>query len=136
MSVLLSIKPEFAEKILTGEKRFEFRRVIPKREVERVVVYASSPVCRLVGEFTVRQIVTAKPVTLWRRTRSHAGISWRYFAAYFDGRAEAHAFEVDRVVRYPTPIDPRKLSRRFRAPQSFVYLSSLDGFERRLETAA
>ena len=136
MSVLLSIKPEFAEKILTGEKRYEFRRVVPKREVERVVVYASSPVCRLVGEFTVRRVVSAKPKALWRLARSHAGISKRYFDAYFKGREEAHAFEVEGVVRYDEPIDPKSLRRGFRPPQSFLYLDSLEGFESRLRAAA
>lgn len=132
MSVLLSIKPEFAEKILSGEKRFEFRRVMPKRDVDRVVVYASSPVCRIVGEFTVRRVVTASPKQLWRLTRTHAGIQKRYFEAYFMGRDKAHAFEIDQAQRYDEPIDPRKVRRSFRAPQSFVYLDSLDsldGFE-------
>lgn len=136
MSVLLSIKPEFAEKILTGEKRFEFRRVVPKRSVERVVVYASSPVCRLVGEFTVRRVVSARPAALWRLTRSHAGIPKHYFTAYFKGRSEAHAFEIDSVLRYNEPIDPKVLRRGFRPPQSFLYLDSLEGFESRLQLAA
>jgi len=136
MSVLLSIKPEFAEKILSGEKRFEFRRVMPKRDVERVVVYASSPVCRIVGEFTVRRVMTATPGKLWKLTRTHAGIEKHFFEAYFMGRDEAHAFEVDEARRYDEPIDPRKLSRAFRAPQSFVYLDSLVGFDRRLRLAA
>lgn len=136
MSVLLSIKPEFAEKILTGEKRFEFRRVIPKQRVDRVVVYASSPVCRLVGEFTVRRVVSAPPEELWRRARSCAGIPRRYFDAYFEGRTEAHAFEIAEVLRYDQPIDPLRIYRGFRPPQSFVYLDSLGGFERRLPSAA
>jgi len=132
----LSIKPEFAEKILSGEKRFEFRRVMPKREVQHVVVYASSPVRRLVGEFTVRRIVTASPSKLWRLTRSHAGISKGYFDDYFRDRSEAHAFEIGEVRLYERPLDPRKMSPAFRAPQSFVYLSTLKGFERRLAKAA
>lgn len=136
MSVLLSIKPEFAEKILAGEKRFEFRRVMPKQRVERVVVYASSPVCRLVGEFTVRRVVSASPEKLWRQTRNFAGISRRYFDAYFEGRTEAHAFEVEDVLRYDQPIDPQSIYRGFRPPQSFVYLDSLGGFEHRLPSAA
>jgi predicted transcriptional regulator len=136
MSVLLSIKPKFAEKIFVGEKRFEFRRVMPKRDVERVVVYASSPVCRIVGEFTVRRIMTASPEALWKLTRTHAGINKSYFDSYFQGRSEAHAFEVEEVLRYDEPIDPRRVSRGFRAPQSFVYLKSLGGFERLLRLAA
>ncbi len=136
MSVLLSIKPEFAEKIMTGEKRFEFRRVVPKRDVGRVVVYASSPVRRIVGEFTVRRVVSDRPKALWRLARSHAGISKSYFDAYFEGRDEAHAFEIGSVLRYGEPIDPKGLRLGFRPPQSFLYLDSLEGFESRLRLAA
>lgn len=43
MKVLLSIKPEFAEKIFSGEKKFEFRRSIFKdKTVKTVLVYASA----------------------------------------------------------------------------------------------
>jgi predicted transcriptional regulator len=135
MNVLLSIKPEFADKILSGEKRFEFRRVMPKRDVERIVVYASSPVCRIVGEFTVRGVVTASPRGLWRLTRAHAGIPKHYFDAYFRGKEEAHAFEVGEAQGYDEPIDPRKIDPAFRAPQSFVYLDSLAQLERGLRSA-
>ena len=52
MKVLLSIKPEYASKILDGTKRYEYRRAIFKRtEVTTVVVYASDPVRKVIGEF-------------------------------------------------------------------------------------
>ena len=35
MNVLLSIKPRFVEKILEGEKRFEFRKGIFKQDVAK-----------------------------------------------------------------------------------------------------
>ena len=45
MKALLSIKPEFADMIFAGTKRYEFRRAIFKRnDLEGVLVYASSPV--------------------------------------------------------------------------------------------
>src|SRR5687768_5485385 len=74
-SVLLSIKPEFVEKIFSGIKKYEFRRAIFKsKAVSRVVVYASSPVQRVVGEFELSDIISARPDSLWRRTRKHSGI--------------------------------------------------------------
>lgn len=45
MKILLSIKPEFADKIFEGTKQFEFRKSIFKdKTVRKVVVYASSPI--------------------------------------------------------------------------------------------
>jgi len=123
MNVLLSIKPEYADRIFAGEKLFEFRRVVPKQDVERVFVYASAPVQRIIGEFTVRKVVTTTPEKLWRRTHTHAGIARDAFMRYFDGCAEAHALEVAEARRYEQPIDPRERDEKFRPPQSFVYLA-------------
>src|SRR2546421_6708826 len=71
---LLSIKPEFVEAILRGEKRYEFRRSIFKRPITVVLVYATVPIRRVVGEFRVESIISDSPHRLWRRTRYAAGI--------------------------------------------------------------
>ena len=57
-TVLLSIKPEFAEKIFDGTKKFEFRKTIFKNNnVQKVIVYASSPVQKVIGEFSIEDIL-------------------------------------------------------------------------------
>lgn len=54
MRVLLSIQPEYAEKILNGTKRFEYRKAVTRNEsVRTVVIYATMPVGKVVGEFEV-----------------------------------------------------------------------------------
>ena len=55
MKVILSIKPEFVEKIINGEKKFEYRRKIFKKDVEKVLIYASSPIKLVVGELHVER---------------------------------------------------------------------------------
>ena len=44
MKVLLSIKPEFVEAIFSGEKLYEYRKAIFKKNVTTVVIYATKPV--------------------------------------------------------------------------------------------
>jgi predicted transcriptional regulator len=123
-SVLLSIKPEFAEKIFNGVKRYEFRRVIFRsRNVSRVVVYASSPVQRVVGEFRIGAVLELGKQHLWRKTKRHAGINKPYFDAYFSGRPKAFAIKIEQPRRYETPLQLRNLSEALRPPQSFVYLN-------------
>lgn len=47
-------KPQFVDKIRRGEKKFEFRRVLPKhQEVDTIIVYASKPVGKVVGEMII-----------------------------------------------------------------------------------
>ncbi len=122
--VLLSIKPEFAEAILSGLKRFEFRRSIFRHEsAKRVFLYASNPTMQVVGEFTVRSILTGKPDVLWRRTRHAAGIQKSYYDAYFHGRDLAHAIEVGPTRRYRTPLQLMEHFLLKRPPQSFQYVA-------------
>src|SRR5258706_12678388 len=71
---LLSIKPQFASAILSGNKKYEFRRIIFSRRVDVVVVYVTAPVRKVICEFDVETIISASPSTLWRRTRKNAAI--------------------------------------------------------------
>lgn len=122
MKVLLSIKPQFAEKILSGEKRFEFRRAIFKRpRVTTIVVYASAPTQMVVGEFTISEILFDKVDSLWQRTRKHSGITEELFYRYFENKDRGYAIKIHRVKRYRTPFCPRKHFGLL-PPQSYAYL--------------
>ena len=122
MKALLSIKPEFAEKIFAGTKRFEFRRAVFKKEgVGEVLVYASSPIQRVIGEFRIGGIISGDVDAVWRKTRSHAGITHEYYQAYFSGRENANAIKVESPRLFARK---RKLSeyRVSAPPQSFLYV--------------
>jgi len=123
MKVLLSIRPEFASKIFNGSKRFEFRRVIFKRtDIKQVVVYASSPVKKLIGEFKIDTIISGEPINLWRETQSHAGISKKRFFDYFLNTSLGYAIKVKDYSLYDTPLHIEE-SLGVSPPQSFMYLS-------------
>lgn len=123
MRVLLSIKPEYATKILTGEKRFEYRRRVFSRTVSAVVVYATSPTRKLVGEFQVDAILDDCPASLWQATAGEGGVTADQFFAYFDGCARGYALRIAHVTKYPEPVDPGDVFKDFRAPQSFAYIA-------------
>jgi predicted transcriptional regulator len=122
-SVLLSVKPAFASAIFAGTKIFEFRRALfVARDVERIVVYASSPIQRVIGEFKIGDIISMAPKSLWAETCHGAGISRKYFESYFHGCALGHAIGVKHARYYSCP---RQLMLHYgfaRPPQSFCYL--------------
>ena len=109
--------------IASGVKRFEYRRVLYKHpDIKRIVVYASSPVCRIVGEIEVGELLTDTPEALWRRTRGKAGVRREFFFSYFSGRTKAHAIEIKAFHPYPSP---KRLADEYPSiapPQSFCYL--------------
>src|ERR1700690_366799 len=100
---LLSIKPRYAEAIFRGEKRFEFRRAIFRQPVATVVVYTTSPVSRVIGEFDVEGIMTDTIEGLWNRTKHCAGIDRERFFIYFAGCKVGHAIAIGLVRRYRKP---------------------------------
>jgi Uncharacterized conserved protein len=122
MKILLSIKPEFADKIFNGTKKFEFRKSIFKNsDVKTVVVYASSPVQKVIGEFTIDRILSEQTDKLWSMTREYSGITKEFFDQYFASKDIGYAIKVKDIIRYNKPKSLSELNISF-APQSFVYL--------------
>lgn len=125
MNVLLSIKPEFAEKILSGEKTYEFRRTTFRDAdaVDTVYLYASSPVQRIVGAFTIGQVIEAPPEDLWQRFGDKSGIaSEDRFMRYYEGTKKGYAYEVEQTYTLRDNIDPKVTFDEFVPPTSFYYL--------------
>lgn len=122
MRVLLSIKPEFAFKIFDGTKEYEFRKVIFKRpNIKTVVVYASSPVQKVIGEFEIEDILSSSPAEIWRKTQNKSGITKEFFKAYFSEKETAYAIKIRNVKRYKKELDLKK-EFDLTPPQSFAYL--------------
>lgn len=123
MKVLLSIKPEFAFKIFEGEKKFEFRKVIFKNpNVKTVVVYVSSPVQQVIGEFEIDDILTSSPSDIWEMTKRYSGISEVFFYEYFADRKIAHAIKIKKTKKYKRPLS-LKDDFNVSPPQSYLYLN-------------
>ncbi|MDQ7979048.1 ASCH domain-containing protein [Paraburkholderia sp. SARCC-3016] len=123
MKVILSIKPEYADKILDGTKKFEFRKAaFSSGSVETVLIYATKPVGKVVGEFEVAKVHIDAPKKIWNITKQAAGIKKSFFDAYYTGRDTAVAIAVGRVKKYEEPVSLQSFGPELKAPQSFRYL--------------
>ena len=121
MKVVLSIKPEFAFKIFEGTKKFEFRKSIFKNEhIKTIIVYASSPVQQVIGEFEIEKIINDDLHSLWEQTQDFSGISADYFYQYFADKEEGYAIQIKNPKKYKRP---KSLKEDFNLtpPQSFAY---------------
>jgi predicted transcriptional regulator len=122
MRVLLSIKPEYVDRIFSGKKMYEFRRVIFRNpEIKTIVVYASSPIQKVVGEITIERIIYDRLNTLWQTTSQQAGISEENFYQYFKDRSFGYAIKIEGTKKYHRPMS---IQDHFGIvpPQSFVYV--------------
>lgn len=123
MAILMSIKPEYANKIFSGIKRYEFRKRIPKQPFERVYVYSSSPVKKIIGFFDVDYVVQGEPNELWGETLKFAGIDALAYKKYFSNSVIGYAIHVSATKLFDIPVDPYLEFHGFKAPQSFMYFN-------------
>ncbi len=122
MTVLLSIKPEFAKKIFDGTKKFEYRKSIFKYpDVGKVIVYASSPIKKIIGEFEIAGILNDEVKSVWKETSRFSGVSKKFYLTYFKNKEKAYAIKI-RSAKYYEPAKNLSDFNIRTAPQSFVYL--------------
>ena len=125
MNILLSIKPEFVNKILSHEKLYEFRKSIFKQDVERIYIYSTYPVKKIVGYFEVTDIICKSPEELWDLFSDVSGICENEFFKYYSGSDEGFAIRIDNLIVFDEFIDMSEFD-DFRAPQSFCYVENND----------
>lgn len=119
--ILLSIKPEYVDRILSGEKKYEYRKRLATDDVETIIIYATFPVMRIVGEVKVDRKIEMAPSPLWENTKKESGISRKKYREYFKGSKKACAYRLSQVTKYKKTKMLNDIGIK-QAPQSFVYL--------------
>lgn len=124
MKVLLSIKPEYAQKIFSGEKKYEYRKRLFKRVgIKTVVVYVTKPVGKVIGEFEIDSVIEGNPNSIWQQTKLYAGINENAYIDYFSEREIGFAIVIKKTKIYKKPLELIELNPKIKyAPQSFMYL--------------
>ena len=120
-TILLSIKPEYTNRILEGSKKFEFRRSVAKRKVDHILIYSTAPEMKVVAMVEVIGVMKDSPKRLWEKTRTHAGISRPKFMDYYANRSVAYAYQLGELQKFDTPKTLAEYGISA-APQSFVYI--------------
>lgn len=120
-ALLLSIKPEYVEKILQGEKKFEYRKRLAKEDVSYIYVYSTAPSMKVVASVHIEGHLSDSPTALWEKTKADAGISRAKFRDYFRGCKTAYAYKLGKVEVFESPKNLSDFGVAV-APQSFVYI--------------
>jgi predicted transcriptional regulator len=121
---LLAVKPVYADAIVEGRKRVEFRKTRFRRRVTHVAIYASTPVKRIIAIVRITACEEAPPQHLWRRHHAIGAISSDAFNAYYADVDAGIALHIDEVYALPEPVPLSTI--RVRAPQSFCYLDTTE----------
>jgi predicted transcriptional regulator len=133
MCLLLSIKPEFAERIMSGEKTIELRKRKPRyiNTRDRILFYVAAPVKAILFYSYVKQIIETLPNDMWEIYQNRLGITKNDFDIYFKNKTTACGIELGRITKIkPFYLEELKLwsyhsiGINFYAPQDFRYISS------------
>lgn len=120
--VLMSIKPEYVDEILSGRKKYEYRKIKAKRpNIDKIIIYCTAPVMKVVAEIEVLEIIENNPETLWKKTKNYAGISKKKYDEYFENKDIAFAYKLGNIIRYDQPKKLKEIGVNY-TPQSFTYI--------------
>lgn len=121
-TIILSIHPKHIEKILSGEKRYEYRKRIPL-DVNYLIVYATAPTKKIVALIEVDMVMKDTPQNIWDVTRDESGVSYEFFMKYFNEVSTAYAIKFRNVYKLPSPIDITVIDNVKSAPQAYIYVN-------------
>jgi len=121
-TILMSINPEHVENIMNGKKLYEFRKRGCKRKVDKIIIYSTTPVMKVVGEAEVEGILVDRPSEIWKVTNKKAGINKIFFDRYFNNREEAVAYKLRNIIEYSIPKELKEFGVQT-APQSYQYIN-------------
>lgn len=125
--ILVSIKPEFANKIFEGSKRIELRKVSPKVESgDLMVVYSTSPEMAVVGICKIEKVIKTSPEEIWKNHSEILGIDKDRFNEYYSHSSNAVGIVIENAKRLKTKIPLRRIKEqfpKFAPPQTFKYFS-------------
>ena len=121
MKILVSIKPEYVKDILSGRKKYEYRKIKPKNRVDAIIIYSSAPVMKIVAEVEVEEIIEGNTDEIWEKTKNGSGTNKKLYDEYFKNKNIAVAYKLGKINVYEKPKNLIDFGLNH-APQSYVYL--------------
>jgi len=123
MDVILSIKPKYANAIIRGEKKYEFRKFCFKsKNIKNIYIYSTAPVKKIIGLFITHNIIRDSPKNLWNDYKDFSGLNEIEFFNYFKNNQVGYAIEINELLEFESAVDPREIIPGFTAPLSFCYI--------------
>lgn len=120
-TIILSIHPNHIDKILSGEKQYEYRKRIPQ-DIDYLIVYATAPIKKVVAIIEVDMVMKDIPQNIWDVTQNESGVSYEFFMNYFNEVSTAYAIKFRNIHKLPNSTDITFIDGVKGAPQSYQYV--------------
>lgn len=123
--LFISVKPEYAHKIISGEKTIELRKVAPKAsENDIVIIYSTNPEKAIIGICKVASVIKLKPTTMWANHKNNLGINKKSYTDYYRDADKAVGIVLKSACKLDMQIDLSAIKQifpKFSPPQTYRY---------------
>ncbi|MBQ2916595.1 MAG: ASCH domain-containing protein [Clostridia bacterium] len=121
-NIIISIKPKYVEEIFSGNKRYEYRKCKCKENIDKIIIYSTFPVKKIVGEAKVEEILEDSPEKIWKITENESGINYKFYNEYYENRKKAVAYKLTDIKKYDIPRELSYYGLKI-PPQSYRYIT-------------
>jgi predicted transcriptional regulator len=127
--IVMSIRPKYARKILSGDKKVEVRRVFSKKwKSSKVTIYVSGRERSLVGEALIKDVIFDRPENVWERFSDQIKCTKEEFDKYTASKNKVYAIMLEDAFPYRKNISIKEISSLFkedlRPPQNYYNLNN------------
>lgn len=120
--ILMPINPKYVDEIIFGNKKYEYRKIKPKRnDIDKMIIYCTFPIMKVVAEVDIQDIFIDAPEKIWELTKDYSGTSKKFYDMYYKKSKNAVAYKLGDVKVYDKPMKLSDIGIDY-VPQSFVYL--------------
>lgn len=125
--LFIAVKPEYAYKLVSGEKDIELRKTKPHVQAgDYAIIYASAPAKVVLGYGKIKRIILCSPQEMWANFSSRLGIKEQDYLMYYKNSNKSVGIEFEMIK----PINPisltelRRVDPNFHPPQIYRYVSN------------
>lgn len=126
--LFISVKPEYADKIINHQKTIELRKNLPNvNNGDYVIIYATVPIKTVVGFAKIKQIIRTNPKQMWSENSDRLGISKEEFEKYYANSEISVGIEINSVTKLNVGFSLQEIKKfipKFSPPQTYKYLSN------------
>ena len=125
--MFIAVKPEYAYKLISGEKDIELRKTKPKvKQGDYVVIYASAPKKAVLGFGIIKGLILCSPEEMWGQHSDRLGIDEQQFLSYYENSNKSVGIELEKIKAI-NPIgleELRSFAPDFHPPQIYRYITN------------
>ncbi len=125
--LFIAVKPEYAYKLISGEKDIELRKTKPHVQAgDYAIIYASAPAKVVLGYGKIKRIILCSSQEMWDNFSTRLGIKEQDYLMYYKNSNKSVGIEFEMIK----PINPislaelRRVDPNFHPPQIYRYVSN------------